>query len=158
MLKFNKLFGHMLQNIWICAHGVWGESNKNRAWLTQAWRGAGGGVMKAGEVCASLLALSYAICHLKRNFRPSPPGAAIGQPLQQKPLWGPWQGVLMSHVNFKKCQCRMSLSVYFPCPLTNSRNANVWCHSIMWVNVSFAYAGLPHGDLSRRIKAFRPRK
>ena len=27
---------------------------------------------------------------------------------------GPLMGVLMSHVNYKKCQCRMSLSLTFP--------------------------------------------
>ena len=27
---------------------------------------------------------------------------------------GPLMGVLMSRVNFKKCQCRMSLSLIFP--------------------------------------------
>ena len=36
----------------------------------------------------------------------------------------------MSHVDFKKCLCHMSLSLNIsPCPLSNLRNANVPCMS-----------------------------
>ena len=43
----------------------------------------------------------------------------------------------MPHVDFKKCQCRRSLLLnYFPCPLSNLRNANVPCHYIIWANVA----------------------
>ena len=43
------------------------------------------------------------------------------------PGWG-GGGVPMSHVEFKKWQCRMSLSLINRCLLSNVRNGNVACH------------------------------
>ena len=46
--------------------------------------------------------------------------------------WGPGRGGgPMLHVEFKKWQCRMYLSLIGPksiCPLSNLRNGNVECH------------------------------
>ena len=53
-------------------------------------------------------------------------------------LGGPWgesrvKGPLMEgpDVGFKKCQCRMSLSLDISRPLSNLRIANVPCHYII---------------------------
>ena len=47
-------------------------------------------------------------------------------------------GVLMSHVDFKKRQCRMSLSLQFPLPLSNLRNDHVPCHHLFGPHIAVA--------------------
>ena len=50
-------------------------------------------------------------------------------------------GSLMSHVDFKKWQCRMSLSLYFPqCHMSNLRKGYVPCHYKFYLPVACHYA------------------
>ena len=51
---------------------------------------------------------------------------------------GPLTGVLMLHVNFKKCQCCMSLSFNISLVPYFIRNANVPCQYIILANVAVA--------------------
>ena len=54
------------------------------------------------------------------------------------PYWGPWLGVPMSHVDFKKWQCHMSLSLlflYVICRIYETRMSYNYV-SIFWTNLS----------------------
>ena len=44
----------------------------------------------------------------------------------------------MSHVDFKKCQCQMSLSLNTSLVLSNLRNGHVACHNLFRPHVAVA--------------------
>ena len=62
----------------------------------------------------------------------------------------------MSHVYFKKWQCRMSLSLKIPpCPLLNFRNGNVPCHYLFEPHVAVTMAHVALLNLRKAISPCR---